>query len=70
MQSSSQGGSGMPGDFDALARQYWNAWGEALRNATPGTAQAGAPPWQEALDWWGRAAGWSRSRGRPAPAGR
>jgi class III poly(R)-hydroxyalkanoic acid synthase PhaE subunit len=63
MQSSSQGGSGMPGDFDALARQYWNAWGEALRNATPGTAQAGAQPWQEALDWWGRFAQGGRQEG-------
>jgi class III poly(R)-hydroxyalkanoic acid synthase PhaE subunit len=56
MQDDRQGGSGFPGGFDALARQYWNAWGEALRAAAPGATQAGAAPWQEALDWWSRAA--------------
>ena len=63
MQNSGQGGSGMPGDFDALARQYWNAWGEALRKATPGAAQAGTQPLQEALDWWGRFAQGGRQEG-------
>jgi class III poly(R)-hydroxyalkanoic acid synthase PhaE subunit len=48
------GGAGAGQGFDALARQYWNAWGEALRSATPGAAQAGAQPWQDAMDWWGR----------------
>jgi polyhydroxyalkanoate synthase subunit PhaE len=66
MQNSGQGGNGMPGDFDALARQYWSAWGEALRKATPGAAQSGAQPWQEALDWWGRFAQGGRQEGNDA----
>ncbi len=74
MQDDRQGGSGNPGDpgsepgagFDALARQYWNAWGEALRAAAPGAAQSGAQPWQEALDWWGRLARGGRQDGNDA----
>lgn len=49
-----------PGDFDALARQYWGAWGDAMRGAAPSgnpIGQApGAPGWQEAVDWWSRLA--------------
>ena len=37
------------GDFESLARQYWSAWGEALRQ---GTAGAGQPGWQQASQWW------------------
>ncbi|HVI60153.1 MAG TPA: class III poly(R)-hydroxyalkanoic acid synthase subunit PhaE [Luteimonas sp.] len=66
MQDSRQGGSGIPGDFDALARQYWSAWGEALRAAAPGAARSGAQPWQEALDWWGRFAQGGRQDGNDA----
>src|SRR3546814_9604835 len=63
MRDSGQGGRAAPGDpgsgsgtgFEALARQYWNAWGDALRSASPGAAQAGTQPWQAALDWWSRA---------------
>ena len=42
-------------DFEAQAKQYWNAWGEALRQ---GSAAGGAPPeaatqdWSQALGWW------------------
>ncbi len=43
------------GDFEALARQYWSAWGDALRQGGP----AGAPGpdvardgWQQAVQWW------------------
>lgn len=43
-------------DFEALARQYWNAWGEAMRGATPEGAQAGMQAWHEAIDWWTRLA--------------
>ena len=40
-------------DFEALARQYWNAWGEGMRGAVPAeTAQAGLQAWHEAIDWW------------------
>lgn len=56
MRDNDQGGAGAANDFNALARQYWNAWGEAMRNAAPGAAQAGTQPWQEALAWWSRAA--------------
>lgn len=54
-------GSGGPGhdafgsgDFDTMARQYWNAWGEALRAGTP--AQAAGPGWDEAIAWWSQLA--------------
>ncbi|MDN5781985.1 MAG: class III poly(R)-hydroxyalkanoic acid synthase subunit PhaE [Luteimonas sp.] len=56
MRDSGQGGYAMPGDFEALARQYWSAWGEALRGTAPGAAHAAGQPWQEALDWWSRLA--------------
>lgn len=43
------------GDFDAMARQYWNLWGDALRQWSGGTpAPTPAPGWQEALDWWSK----------------
>src|SRR3546814_983490 len=71
MRDSGQGGGAAPGDpgsgagtgFEALARQYWNAWGDALRSASPGAPQAGTQPWQAALDWWSRAAQGSRVEG-------
>ena len=45
------------GGFEALARQYFNAWGDALRHAAqPSSGQPapepGAPSWQQAIDWW------------------
>lgn len=40
------------GDFEALARQYWSAWGEALRQgAAPGSGGDG-PDWRQAVDGW------------------
>ena len=39
-------------DFDALARRYWQAWGDALRQGA-GNAGGGVPGWNEALQWWG-----------------
>ena len=47
-------GFGNTGDFEAMARQYWSAWGDAMRQGGMGTA---APPqpaqhWQQAVDWW------------------
>src|SRR3546814_21157804 len=64
MRDSGQGGGAAPGDpgsgsgtgFEALARQYWNARGDALRSASPGAAQAGTPPWQAVMDWLSSAA--------------
>lgn len=57
MQDGYQGGAGAPDGFDALTRQYWKAWNEALRGmaAGGGFAQARpapASPWQAALDGW------------------
>jgi class III poly(R)-hydroxyalkanoic acid synthase PhaE subunit len=67
MQDGRHGGdAGSGAGVDALARQYWNAWGEALRAAAPGAAQAGAQPWQEALDWWSRFAQGGRQDGNDA----
>ena len=43
------------GDFDAMARQYWNLWGDALRQWGGGApAPTPAPGWQQALDWWSK----------------
>jgi len=50
-----------PGDFEALARQYWGAWGDLLRTGATGAsassasanaAQGGAQAWHDAVDWW------------------
>lgn len=58
-------GQGKPGqgthdghahDFEALTRQYWNAWGEVLRGAAPEAGQAGLEAWYAAVDWWTRLA--------------
>jgi class III poly(R)-hydroxyalkanoic acid synthase PhaE subunit len=58
-----------PGDFEALARQYWNAWGDMLRTGVPGSAGAspanaamgGAQAWHNAVDWWSQLAHGQRS---------
>lgn len=55
------GADGQVQDFERLARQYWAAWGDALRGAAPGTGQAGTQAWQDAIDWWTRYAHGSRS---------
>ena len=42
-------------DFEQLARQYWSAWGDAMRtNAAP--AQPAMPNWNDALGWWSQLA--------------
>ena len=42
-------------DFEQLARQYWSAWGDAMRTgATP--AQPAVPNWNDALGWWSQLA--------------
>ncbi|MBT2746728.1 MULTISPECIES: class III poly(R)-hydroxyalkanoic acid synthase subunit PhaE [unclassified Lysobacter] len=43
-------------DFDRLARQYWGAWGEMMRGASPQSAQASMPGWNEAVNWWSQMA--------------
>jgi len=54
---STAGSGSNAGDVEALARQYFSAWGDALRHAAvpPGQAGPGAPgqgSWQQAIDWW------------------
>lgn len=48
-------GSGA-GDVEALARQYFSAWGDALRHAAAPPGHAGGPEgqgnWQQAIDGW------------------
>ncbi|MGY1409646.1 class III poly(R)-hydroxyalkanoic acid synthase subunit PhaE [Luteimonas sp. A611] len=54
-------GSGQAQDFERLARQYWAAWGDALRGTTPGGGQAGTHTWQDAIESWTRHAHGGRS---------
>ena len=42
-------------DFEALSRQYWNAWSEMARHSGSGHQQM--PNWQQAMDMW---APWAR----------
>ena len=45
----------MADDFETLARRYWGAWGDAMRSAAPGAAQATpTQPWHDAVDWWSK----------------
>ena len=54
--------SSQAGDFEALARQYWNAWGATMRGGgTPDGTQAGAQAWQDGIDWWTRMVHGNRS---------
>lgn len=52
-------------DFESLARQYWNAWGEALRAGAP-AAPSGVPDWKDAVDWWSRLAHGGRTEANDA----
>ncbi|MCA1714351.1 MAG: class III poly(R)-hydroxyalkanoic acid synthase subunit PhaE, partial [Gammaproteobacteria bacterium] len=60
------------GDFEALARQYWNAWGEAMRQGgvphagTASAATAGVPGWQDAVEWWSKLAHGGREEANAA----
>lgn len=59
------GGAPSSADFEQLARQYWSAWGDALRAAAaqPAVPQ-GVPHWQQwhdAVDWWSKLAHGGRS---------
>ncbi|WP_082607078.1 class III poly(R)-hydroxyalkanoic acid synthase subunit PhaE [Lysobacter sp. Root983] len=53
------------GDFDAIARQYWNAWGEMMRGAQAPAATT-APGWNEAVQWWSQLAQGGRSEANEA----
>ena len=46
-------GSGT-GDFEGLSRQYWSAWGEAMRQAgvSAGVIPQPQSQWQQAVNWW------------------
>ncbi|GAB3751978.1 class III poly(R)-hydroxyalkanoic acid synthase subunit PhaE [Lysobacter olei] len=49
-------------EFDAIAKQYWSAWGEMMRGAGAKPANA-VPGWDEAVRWWSQLA-----QGGPAQA--
>lgn len=70
-------GTGDPGSesgtsFEALARQYWNAWGEAMRQGgvphagAASAANAGVPGWQDAVEWWSKLAHGGREEANAA----
>lgn len=45
-------------DFDALARQYWGMWGDAMRGTVPASgADAGMQGFRDALGAWTQVAG-------------
>lgn len=46
------GSTNHPGgmDFEALARQYYGAWGDSLRQGGAGGTDPGE--WKQVLDWW------------------
>ncbi|MGV8923860.1 MAG: class III poly(R)-hydroxyalkanoic acid synthase subunit PhaE [Thermomonas sp.] len=56
MTNSSGSGSS---DFDALARQYWGMWGDAMRGSAPkSAAEVGMQGFQDAIkSWTGQAGG-------------
>ena len=45
---------GGAGDFEGLSRQYWSAWGEAMRQAgvSAGVIPQPQSQWQQAVNWW------------------
>jgi polyhydroxyalkanoate synthase subunit PhaE len=51
---SSAGSGHDAGDFEALARQYFSAWGDALRHAAHpgGEGIAGPGSWQQTIEGW------------------
>jgi class III poly(R)-hydroxyalkanoic acid synthase PhaE subunit len=52
-------------DFESLARQYWAAWGDALRTAAP-AAPSAVPDWKDAVDWWSKLAHGGRTEANDA----
>ena len=59
MRTAGGAGFGMPGDAEAMARQWMNAFGDAMR-AFSGQPQPPQDPWQAAFDTWSRMAGVGR----------
>ncbi|WP_407351835.1 class III poly(R)-hydroxyalkanoic acid synthase subunit PhaE [Luteimonas sp. R10] len=56
MANSEPQGGAAAADFESLARQYWNAWGDALRSASPDAGAQGAQALQDAIGRWARMA--------------
>ncbi len=55
------------GDFEAMARQYWSAWGAAMRQGGMGDTPAQpANQWQQAVDWWSQLMPEGRSQANDA----
>lgn len=46
------GNDGWSRDFEALSRQYWNAWSEMARQASSGAGAQTPPGWQDMMDVW------------------
>lgn len=63
MASSGFDGGSSGNDIEQLARQYWNAWGQAMRGASA-PAPAPVPNWNDAMGWWAQMA---KTGGSPAP---
>jgi class III poly(R)-hydroxyalkanoic acid synthase PhaE subunit len=59
MRTAGGAGFGMPGDAEAMARQWMNAFGDAMR-AFGGQPQAPQDPWRAAFDSWSQMAGVGR----------
>jgi class III poly(R)-hydroxyalkanoic acid synthase PhaE subunit len=61
-------GFGDTGDFEAMARQYWSAWGDAMRQGGLGAATPSQPAqqWQQAVDWWSQLLPGGRSQANDA----
>ena len=60
-------GFGNNGDFEAMARQYWSAWGDAMRQGGLGAAPVQpASQWQQAVDWWSQLMPGGRSQANDA----
>jgi polyhydroxyalkanoate synthase subunit PhaE len=62
-------GAGVHNGFESLARQYWTAWGDAMRGgatAARPSATSGTPNWQEAIDWWSKLAHGGREEANAA----
>ena len=75
MTNGGHGPAASGAELERLARQYWNAWQDALQRTMPGAAAAGpmpgfglpgaaaepADPWRELRDWWARQGAPTRS---------
>jgi class III poly(R)-hydroxyalkanoic acid synthase PhaE subunit len=59
MRTAGGAGFGMPGDAEAMARQWMNAFGDAMR-AFGGQPQAPQDPWRAAFESWSQMAGVGR----------